>query len=179
MKNHPFFSLITALLLLILSAQPAFAIGTIPTSGTCGFAINGSFPFIGIQLPGYANLGTQANNTPAGFNYVMTNPSVQASGTLNWLGTINFDTNTIVVNYVSQTATNPNTNGNSTPTYLNAQAQVSVAFSVSGPTFGMYSLDLAGGNGSINIIPVNSGSTILMQQFQSTNPSGKTGVCQF
>jgi hypothetical protein len=75
---------------------------------------------------------------------------------------------------VSQTATDNGTSGN----FANTQNQTSLGFTVSGPTNGIYVLDL-GVNGSINVIPVNGGATLLMQQFVSDNAGGKAGVCQF
>jgi hypothetical protein len=165
-------STLLASITLALSAPSAFAISTLPTSGTCGFAINGSFPFIGVQLTGLPAPGISNNGAITTYY-----PSPSANGTLNWLGTINFGTKIITVNLVSQTATNANTGGFSQGRFVNTQEQVSIAFTVGDPSAGMYTLDL--GESSINVIPVNGGNTILMQQFQTNNPGGKTGVCQF
>jgi hypothetical protein len=145
--------------------QSAFAISTIPARGVCGFAISGSFPFIGVQLTGKPVVSTSP---------WVTGNSPSASGSLNWLGTLDFDTNTITVNVVTQRATD---NGTS-PTFVNSQNQTSLGFTVSGPTNGVYVLDL-GANGSINVIPVNGGATLLMQQYVSNDAGGKAGVCQF
>ncbi len=137
--------------------QSAFAISTIPTTGTCGFVISGSFPFIGVQLNG---------------------SGTSALGALNWLGTLDFGSNTLKVNVVSQTATGA-TGSAPNPTFVNSQVQYSIPFTVSGPTNGIYALNLGTGNGSMNLIPVNGGATLLMQQFVSDNAGGKAGVCQF
>lgn len=154
-----------------LSAQSALAISAIPTTGVCGFAVSGSFPFIGVQLTGLPL------TTP---NSVAYGSSPSASGSLNWLGTIDFGTSTLSVNIVSQTAQNPNSNGSPNASFTNTQQQVALNFTVSaGPVSGMYTLNLASGAGSINVIPVNGGNTILMQQFVSTSAGGKAGVCQF
>lgn len=149
----------------VFFAQSAFAISTIPARGVCGFAISGSFPFIGVQLTG---------RPLTSINPLTTGLSRSARGSLNWLGTLDFNTNTITVNVVSQTATDNGTSGS----FVNTQEQTSLGFTVSGPTNGIYVLDL-GLNGSINVIPVNGGSTLLMQQFVSDNAGGKAGVCQF
>jgi hypothetical protein len=156
-----------------LSAQNALAISTLPVTGVCGFAISGSYPFINQQLSGAPIPSLSADGKSQIFY-----PYPQATGSLNWLGTIDFAASTITVNIVSQTATNPNTNGSSTPTFVNTQQQVSVPFSVSSPSSGMYVLNM-GNAGSINVIPVNNGNTILMQQFVSNSAGGKAGVCQF
>ena len=138
-----------------LFAQSAMAISAIPTSGTCGFVISGSYPFAGVQLSG-------AGST--------------ASGSLNWLGAFDFGANTLTVNVVSQSATN--TTG-SNPAFTNSQSQVSLTFTVGAATSGMYPLTLSGGNGVVNVIPVNGGNTLLMQQFITNSAGGKAGVCQF
>lgn len=158
-------SMSIAALSCVFFAQSAFAISTIPARGVCGFAISGSFPFIGVQLTGRPLTSVSP---------LATGLSRSARGSLNWLGTLDFNTNTITVNVVSQTATDNGTSGN----FVNTQEQTSLGFTVSGPTNGIYVLDL-GVNGSINVIPVNGGATLLMQQFVSDNAGGKAGVCQF
>ena len=140
---------------LLIGIQAANATSTIPTSGTCGFVLSGSYPFVGAQLNG---AGTSA------------------SGSLNWLGTIDFGASTINVNVVSQSATN--TNGNN-PAYTDTQSTITAPFTVGSPASGLYPLTLSNGGGIINIIPVNGGNTILMQQFVTNAAGGKAGVCQF
>ena len=158
-----------------LSTQSALAVSAIPTSGTCGFAISGSYPFIGVQLTGFPTPTTTGTGASATQTFY---PSPSGGGSLNWLGTLNFSTNTITVNIVSQVARNLNTNGVSAPTFTNTQEQVSVPFTVGLVGSDMYVLDF-GSQGSINVIPVNNGNTLLMQQFVSTSAGGKSGVCQF
>lgn len=146
---------------LCLGCMPAFALSSLPTSGTCGFAVSGSFPFTGVQLLTSSNF---------------------ASGGLNWLGTIDFSAQKISVNAVSQSAMGATATGNNTgnPKFTNTQNTGTLTFTSSANSniSGMYSLALSDGT-TLNVLPLNSGQTILMQLFDSTNMGGRVGVCQF
>jgi hypothetical protein len=149
-----------AIATLCLANFSAFALSALPTTGTCGFAISGSFPFTGVQLLTSSNF---------------------ASGGLNWLGTIDFAAQTIYINSVSQTAKGATASGNTTgnPQYTNTQNSGSATFTSAASTTitGMYILTLSNG-GTLNLIPLNSGQTFLMQLFNSTDMGGRVGVCQ-
>lgn len=138
-------------------ANSAWALSSLPTSGTCAFVTTSSYPFVYLygQSPGN------------GWG-------------INFLGTLNFSTNTITLNAVIQ---NP---GNGTP-LQEVQTSGSTTFTIgSGPIAGSSSLSftLPGSStaATLNVIPVNSGNTLLLQQFNATAGSqdgGNVAVCQF
>lgn len=156
-----------------LFATKAFAVASLPSSGTCGFNMAATYPFTGVQLITAADA---------------------ANGPLNFLGTLTFTSasgGTFALNMVNQKAcgfTSTNSNGGSTcpgnaVTYTNSQSQVTGTFTVgAGPISNSSALTLSpsgGGSTVVNAIATNNGNTILLQKFDSTSTSGHIGVCQF
>lgn len=158
------------------ASASSFALAALPTTGTCGFTISGSYPFTGVQtsIPGtWSTVGTVTT---------FTGNSASASGSLNMLGVVDFGSNTLTINSISQSAkgsTAPS-NGTGAPSFTNTQSTVSATFTsaASSSVSGMYVLTLSTG-GVINVLPVNGGKTILFQQFTSNDMGGRIGVCQF
>ncbi len=141
----------------LMAGSSAHAIATMPSTGTCGFTLGYSAPFIGAQL-------IDANSS--------------ASGPLNWIGTLTFTSataGTFLINKVEQTAVA----SASSPSFTNTQSTTSGSFTVAaGPIANSSTITLSGSL-ALNAIATNSGNTILLQRFSSSSAWGSVGVCQF
>jgi len=165
--------LLASLLSTTFFATNALAVAALPTTGTCGFTLSASYPFIGVQ----------ANSS-----------QTTARGSLNFLGTLSFTSataGTFVLNSVQQDAcgsgaTNSNITGCNVPgttLYANTQNLFTGSFAVGtgrATNFSMLTLTPSGGGSLIlNAIATNNGNTILLQKYDAVSNAGGIGVCQF
>ena len=161
---------------LAFASVQSYALAPLPTSGVCGFSISGSYPFTGVQtsIPG--------TWTTVGAATTYSGNSASVSGSLNMMGTVDFGSSTITINSVGQTAKGSCAAGNcaGSPTFVNTQTMATVTFTsgASSGVSGMYVLGLSTG-GVINVLPVNGGKTLLLQQVTNNDMGGRIGVCQF
>jgi len=144
----------------LLGISNAFAVATMPTTGTCGFLGTLQYPFV----------------------YLYPNPG--PGWGMNIIATLNLDTKTINGNIVIQNPAGPNS--------TESQASFSGPFTVTaGPFTGSSTINatLTFSNNAIgrtsfawNVVPVNGGNTLLMQEGPGPvggADGGMAGVCQF
>lgn len=146
---------ISGLAVAIMFSSNAFALASLPTSGTCGFIESYDYPFV-----------------------YMYGASPGTGWGINFMGTINFTNKTISMDIVQENPAGSSTTETST-------AFPNVPFTLSaGPITGTttISFSLGGTAMTYNLLPVNGGQTVLMQNYNKTSGSqdgGTVGVCQF
>ena len=138
-------------------------------SGSCGMIVSVPHNYALGNMSGTINTGTGA------YNGVFQLASAGSTRGVNVLAVLDFSTNTISFNVTQVTINTPN---NSYAT----QTQTGVAFTTAaGPLPGSYTISFTPTGSStaisLNLLPVNGGSTVLVQG-TSGGSGALAGVCQ-